>query len=117
MKRNILLILFLLLTTLNYDVNTYNQNQLKSVEATKKISVLSKNNNQNRYSKDKSNKYLKDKNNKNFKVTKKDLKNEIKKRKKYHRSLLSTYNKSFDNKYLEKIAYNSKRLSDLRNLL
>lgn len=109
MRKNILLILFLLLTTFNYDLNTYNQGQLKHVEATKKISVVSKNGNQNRYSKTR--------NNKNFKITKKDLKKEIKKRKKYHRSLLSTYNESFDKKYLDKIAYNSKRLSDLRNLL
>lgn len=114
MKKNILLILFLLLTTFSHDLNTYNNNQLRNTEATKKLSVSSKSSNSNNvYKKKSNNKDWK----KNIKITKKDLKKEIKKRKKYHRSLLSTYNESFENTYLDKIAYNSKRLSDLRKLL
>lgn len=51
------------------------------------------------------------------KISKKDLKDEIKRRKKYHKSLLNIYNESFNHKYLELIAENSGKLSYLRELL
>lgn len=51
----------------------------------------------------------------NFK--KRDLKKEIKKRKKYHKTLLEKYNESFDEKYLNLISENSLILSSLRTEL
>lgn len=51
------------------------------------------------------------------KISKKDLKDEIKRRKKHHKALLSTYNESFSPLYLELIAENSAKLSYLRWLL
>lgn len=51
------------------------------------------------------------------KMTKKDLKTEIKKRKKYHKDLLLKYNEFFDEKYLNLISENSLILSNLRNEL
>lgn len=46
--------------------------------------------------------------------TKKDLKKEIKKRKKYHRVLLEKYNKNFEKKYFNLIKENSLILTNLR---
>ncbi|MDR1944754.1 MAG: hypothetical protein LBQ59_01340 [Candidatus Peribacteria bacterium] len=54
---------------------------------------------------------------KKSRITKKDLKNEIKRRKRYHKALLSIYNESFKQEYLDLIADNSKRLLVLRELL
>lgn len=51
------------------------------------------------------------------KLSKKDLKDEIKRRKKHHKALLSIYNESFEEKYLELIADNSSKLTKLRELL
>lgn len=48
------------------------------------------------------------------KVTKKSLKNEIKKRKKYHKLLLEQYNASFEQKTLDLISENSLILTNLR---
>lgn len=48
---------------------------------------------------------------------KKKIKKAIKERKKYHRSLLQAYNKSFDPKYLDYIQKNSEKISQLRLLL
>lgn len=50
-------------------------------------------------------------------LTKKDLKNEIKKRKKYHKTLLENYNKNFEKKYFDLIVENSLILSNLRQEL
>lgn len=47
-------------------------------------------------------------------LTKKEIKVEIKKRKKYHKSLLEKYNESFEEKYLNMISKNSQYLSKLR---
>ena len=50
-------------------------------------------------------------------ITKKELKTEIKKRKKYHKNLLEKYNEWFDEKYLNLISENSLILSSLREEL
>ena len=47
-------------------------------------------------------------------MTKREIKVEINKRKKYHKSLLEKYNESFDEKYLNMISKNSQYLSKLR---
>lgn len=52
-----------------------------------------------------------------IKISKKDLKDEIKRRKKHHKALLSIYNESFDSEYLNLIQENSARLTRLRELL
>lgn len=51
------------------------------------------------------------------KLSKRDLKDEIKRRKKHHKALVSIYNESFQEEYLDLIADNSKKLSYLRALL
>ena len=48
------------------------------------------------------------------KVTKKSLKDEIKKRKKYHKLLLEEYNLTFEQKTLDLISENSLILTNLR---
>lgn len=114
MKKNIILLVFVLLTSVNYTngVNWYNTQQVwKVIETTKNSWVVWKK--QTRTVSSKKNEETK----KNLKVTKKDLKEEIKKRKKYHKSLLTIYNESFDQKYLDLIAFNSQRISDLKNIL
>lgn len=50
-------------------------------------------------------------------LSKRDIKSEIKKRKKYHRNLLEKYNDGFEEKYLNLISENSLILTSLRNEL
>lgn len=50
-------------------------------------------------------------------LSKRDIKSEIKKRKKYHRNLLEKYNNGFEEKYLNLISENSLILTSLRNEL
>ena len=114
MKKNAILIFLIVFTTFTYDVSaSYNSNWLKNIESPKTAWYIWVNNR-------KTNSYTTKKekdNNKKLKVTKKDLKQEIKKRKKYHRSLLSTYNQSFKQEHLDMLAFNSKRISELKKLL
>lgn len=49
-----------------------------------------------------------------WKITKKELKKEIKQRKKYHKNLLEKYNLDFDSKTLWMLQENSLILSNLR---
>ncbi len=114
MKKNILLLVFVLLTSTNYtgSVSSYNNTAQvsKVIEVAKSTWTVSQKRTRSIW-------VAKKEENKKYKVTKKDLKEEIKKRKKYHKSLLSTYNESFDQKYLELIAFNSQRISDLKKNL
>lgn len=50
------------------------------------------------------------------KKSKKDLKAELKRREKYHRTLLGTYNENFSPEYLDLIEKNSRQLQVLREL-
>lgn len=110
MRTRVLLIFFILITSFSYNVNAENARVLSYKENIKIPSSTSWIKNVE-VKKDKNNSKNK------FKVTKKDLKTEIKQRKKYHKSLLSIYNEWFDPKYLELIQSNSNRLSSLRKLL
>jgi hypothetical protein len=60
---------------------------------------------------------ISDKDLKKAKITKKNLKSEIKRKKKYHKFLLGTYNESFKQEHLDLLAQNSKQLLALRELL
>lgn len=52
-----------------------------------------------------------------WKVTKKEIKREIKNRKRYHKNLLEKYNSNFDKKILDFIQENSLILTKLRKQL
>jgi hypothetical protein len=107
MKKSFLLIFFILLSTFNYTVNGVNywvwppKDHIQVLNLTNSVEIV-------RLSNDKQ---------KKWKITKKDLKDEIKRRKKYHKSLLSVYNESFKQEHLDLLANNSKQLLVLREFL
>jgi hypothetical protein len=100
MKKKVLLLLFIFFISVN---NTNAVNINRSNLNREVFNIESVNNN------DKGNNYTKI----NFK-DKKVLKKEIQKRKRYHRNLLSQYNKNFEIKYLDMITNNGIIISRLR---
>lgn len=92
MRKKILVLVFLLLTSSNLvnwnfeNKNSYSNINFENINENKNI----------------------------WKITKKELKKEIKQRKKYHKTLLEQYNTNFDVNILWRIKENSLILSNLR---
>lgn len=92
MRKKILVLVFLLLTSSNLvnwnfeNKNSYSNINFENINENKNI----------------------------WKITKKELKKEIKQRKKYHKNLLEKYNLDFDSKTLWMLQENSLILSNLR---
>lgn len=92
MRKKILVLVFLLLTSSNLvnwnfeNKNSYSNINFENINENKNI----------------------------WKITKKELKKEIKQRKKYHKTLLEQYNTNFDANILWRIKENSLILSNLR---
>lgn len=105
MKKNFLLVLFVLLSTFNYTVGSdvirawIPKDHVQIPNVTNSVTTI-------RLTDDKKEK-----------LTKKELKNEIKRRKKYHKSLVTAYNESFSEEYLSLIQENSRQLTAFRALL
>lgn len=59
----------------------------------------------------------KNENNDKSKINKKTLKKEIQNRKKYHKTLLNSYNNNFDENYLKLITDNSLKIQELEKLV
>ena len=103
MRKKIFVMLFILFTALQ-NVPVGSANSSKTIDSWDKVLL----------------KELSEKANSSTKkvvITKKELKTEIKKRKKYHKNLLEKYNEWFDEKYLNLISENSLILSSLREEL
>lgn len=88
MRKKILVVLFLLLCSLPWNSVFWEQINTQTTKVDKNISQIKT-------------------------INRKTLKNEIKKRKKYHRYLLEEYNKSFEEKFLPLIQENSLILTEM----
>lgn len=107
-KRNFILLLFALLATFNYSVHWDNIWRYHPIAKDNPVWIPSQLNEVTTIR-------LADDNKE--KISKKELKDEIKRRKKHHKALMAIYNENFEEHYLELIAQNSERLTNLRELL